>query len=145
MQAVHLDLVHDLSAPSFLRCLKRFTARRVLPTKMVSDNGKTFKATERILHLIVSHGNIQQYITGLGIEWVFNLPKVPWWGGVFECLIRSTKRCLRKIVGQAKLMYNELLTAIVEVEVVLNSRPLSYVSMDDIEKPLTPSHPLIGR
>ncbi len=144
-RAVHLDLVQDLSAPSFLRCLKRFTARRGIPTKMVCDNGKTFKATAKILHSIVSHGEVQRYVTGLGIKWVFNLPKAPWWGGVFERLIRSTKRCLRKIIGQARFAYDELLTAIVEVEAVLNSRPLSYVSMDDIEEPLTPSHLLIGR
>ncbi len=53
--------------------------------------------------------------------------------------------CLRKIVDQARLTYDELLTAIVEVEAVLNSRPVSYMSMDDIEEPLTPSHLLIGR
>ena len=32
-----------------------------------------------------------------------------------------------------------------EVEAVLNSRPLSYVSMDDLEEPHTPSHLLTGR
>ena len=144
-RAVHLDLVQDLSAPSFLRCLKRFTTRRGLPTTMVSDNGKTFKATARILRSIVSHGDVQRYITGLGIKWVFNLPKAPWWGGVFERIIRSTKCCLCKIIGQAKLTYDELLIAVVEVEAVLNSRPLSYLSMDDIEEPLTPSHLLTGR
>ena len=63
-------------------------------------------------------------------------------GGVFERLIKSTKRCLRKIIGQAKLTYDELLTAIVEVEMVINSRPLSY---DDFEEPLTPSHLMVGR
>lgn len=31
-----------------------------------------------------------------------------------------------------------------EIEAVLNSRPLSYVSMDDLEEPLTPSHLLSG-
>ena len=28
---------------------------------------------------------------------------------------------------------------------ILNSRPLSYVSTEDIEEPLTPSHLIIGR
>jgi len=32
-----------------------------------------------------------------------------------------------------------------EVEMVINSRPLSYVSTDDQEEPLTPSHLLVGR
>ena len=55
------------------------------------------------------------------------------------------KRCLRKIVGQAKLSYDELLTALTEVEMVLNFRPLTYGSADNFEEPLTPSHLLIGR
>ena len=55
------------------------------------------------------------------------------------------KEMPRKIVGQAKLSYDELLTALSEVEMVLNSRPLTYVSTNDFEEPLTPSHLLIGR
>ena len=42
-------------------------------------------------------------------------------------------------------MYDELLTAKVEVECVKNSKPLTYVSSDDTEEPLMPSHLLIGR
>ena len=38
----------------------------------------------------------------------------------------------------------QILTAITEVESI-NSRPLSYVSADDMEEPLTPSHFLTGR
>ena len=48
-------------------------------------------------------------------------------------------------MGQAKLSYDELLTALTEVDMVLNSRPLTYVSVDDFEEPLTPSHLLIGK
>ena len=55
-------------------------------------------------------------------------------------MVRSTKRCLRKIIGQAKLSCDELLTTLTEVEMVLNSRPFSYVSAHDHEEPLTPSH-----
>ena len=55
------------------------------------------------------------------------------------------KRCLRKVIGQARFSWDELLTAMVEAEGVINSRPLSYVSMDDLEEPLTPSHLLTGR
>lgn len=144
-RAVHLDLIGDLSTPTFLRCLKRFAARRGLPSKMVSDNGKTFKAAAKVIESIVSHEEVQRYLSGLGVKWMFNLPKAPWWGGVFERLIQSTKRCLRKIIGQANFSYDELLTAVVEVKSVLNSRPLSYVSVEDLDEPLTPSHLLSGR
>ena len=74
------------------------------------------------------------------MHWDFNLEKGPWWGGIFERLVKSTKRCLRKVIGTARLSYDELLTVVTEVEGVLNSRPLTYVSSEDVEEPLTPSH-----
>ena len=64
---------------------------------------------------------------------------------MFERMVRSTKRCLKKMIGQAKLTYGELLTAVTEVEAIVNSRPLSFISSDDLEESLTLSHLLIGR
>ena len=60
-------------------------------------------------------------------------------------MVRSTKRCLRKVIGQAKLSYDELLTAITEVEAIINSRTLLYITPDDLDEPLTPLHLLMGR
>ena len=60
-------------------------------------------------------------------------------------MVKSTKRCFKKIIGQARLLYNELPTAITEVEMIINSRSLSYVSGDDIESPLSPSHLIIEK
>jgi len=145
VRAVHLDLVPDLSTPAFLRSLKRFTARRGLPARILSDNGKTFKAAAKVINAVITHPEVQKYLIGLGVKWMFNIPKAPWWGGVFERMVKSTKRCLRKIIGQAKFSYDELLTALTEVELVINSRPLSYISADDLEEALTPSHLLVGR
>ena len=68
----------------------------------------------------------------------------PRWGAIFKRLIKSDKRCLKKTLGRAALIYDELLTLVVETEGVLNSRPLSYISSDDLDEPLTPSHLLIG-
>lgn len=49
------------------------------------------------------------------------------------------------MLGLTRLSYDELLTALVEVEMVLNSRPLTVVSAEDLEEPLTPSHLMVGR
>ena len=38
-----------------------------------------------------------------------------------------------------------MLTAVVEIEAVINSRPLSYVSATDVEELLTPSHLIVRR
>ena len=60
-------------------------------------------------------------------------------------MVKSTKCCLRKMVGRAKFTLDELNTALTEVESILNSRPLSYISSSNLEEPLTPSHLLMGR
>ena len=81
----------------------------------------------------------------LRTDWNFNLEKAPWWSGLFERMIRSTKRCLHKVVGRAKFSYDEMHTPIVEIETIINSQPMGYLDSDDLEQPLTPSHLLVGR
>ena len=132
-RAIHLDLVPDATASAFIRSLQRFISRRGTPSQVLSDNGKTFKNTE-----------VKNFITSRGITWKFNIPRSPWWGGFFECLVKSVKRCLKKTLATARLSYEELLTVIVQVEGVLNSRPLTYVNEDGGE-PLTPSHLVLGK
>ena len=78
------------------------------------------------------------------MRWTFNVQKAPWWGVFFERMIQMLKRCLRKLVGQAKFFYEELLTGVTEVEAILNSRPLTYLTTDDLDEPVTPSHYDIG-
>ena len=59
-------------------------------------------------------------------------------------MVRSTKRCLRKTLRNAKLNFEELMTILTEIEGVLNSRPLTY-SCEELGEPLTPAHLIIGR
>ena len=88
---------------------------------MVSDNTKTFKSAAKTIHAILNSSEVQQYLSGIGMEWVFNLEQAPWCGGIFERMIESTKQCLRKTIGQARFT---LMIAFTEVEMVLNSRSL---------------------
>ena len=62
-----------------------------------------------------------------------------------ERLVKQVKSCLRKTLGRSKLSFDELTTILVEVEAVLNSRPLTYLHSNDFEEPVTPSHSIIGR
>ena len=43
-------------------------------------------------------------------------------------MIRVVKAALRKVVGKAKLNYDELQTVLIEIESMINSRPLTYMS-----------------
>ena len=58
----------------------------------MSDNGKIFKAAAKTIKAMMQHEEVQDYLSGAGVQWTFNLARAPWWGGVFERMIRMTKR-----------------------------------------------------
>ena len=58
------------------------------------------------------------------IEWKFNIAVAPWWGGIWERLVSSVKRCLKKTIGLRKIDFVELQTPLLEIETILNNRPL---------------------
>ena len=72
----------------------------------------------KLIKTMTAHENVRSYFLEVGVDWQFNIEKAPWWGGIFERMIHSTKRCLRKTLGQAKLTYDEVLTALTEVEAI---------------------------
>ena len=144
-RAIHLELVEDLSAAAFRRCLRRFAARYGTPALIVSDNAKTFQATEKALNELLNHPEVQSDLGHMRVEWRFNLERAPWWGGFFERMVASVKDCLRKTLGNARLTYEELLTVLVEVECILNARPMTYEYNEVDDEVLTPSHLIYGR
>ena len=103
-----------------------FLLTQVPKPLIVSDNAKKFKAKARGLEKLYDCETLQGYLGTSRIEWKFNLERAPWWGGFFERMVQSVKRCLRKVLGNARLTFDELLTTLVEVEGTLNSRPLTY-------------------
>ena len=80
------------------------------------------------------------------IHWKFITPLSPHQGGMYESLIKVTKRALRMSTGEQILSWNEMATVFAEVKSILNSRPLTYMSDDPNDlRPLTPNHLLLGR
>ena len=53
------------------------------------------------------------------------------------------KRCLRKVLGNARIGFDELTSVLSEVECTLNSRPITY-QYEVLEEALTPPHLLFG-
>ncbi|CAB4007204.1 Pro-Pol poly [Paramuricea clavata] len=144
-RAVHLELVPNLEAKTFMLCLRRFVSRRGLPRLIVSDNAKTFKSAKKTLQRLFDIPEVKNFLVNKGIEWRFNLAKSPWWGGFFERMVKGVKTCLKKVLGKSQLSFDELSTILAEIEAVLNSRPLTYSYSDDIEEAITPAHLIIGR
>ena len=138
-RAVHLDLLTDMTAGEFKRSLTEFIARRGNPVKMVSDNGKTFVTTAKLLDKLRKNQLINDYLAKINIRWQFNLSRSPLWGGFFEKMVGLMKSALRKAVGQANLTYKQLKEVLITVEVILNNRPLGCLEDDTELPPLTPN------
>ena len=90
-RAVHLEIVQDLTTPSFVQCFKWFVARRGLSKLMVSDNVKIFNEAANVLSRHKSVPGAVQPLLEARVEWSFNIERAPWWGGFFERLVQSTK------------------------------------------------------
>ncbi|GBN73237.1 hypothetical protein AVEN_155507-1 [Araneus ventricosus] len=129
-RAVHIELVTSLSTDSFILALRRFISRRGRPATIYSDNGTNLVGTSNELKS-VDWGKIQEYASVKKIQWKFNPPSAPWWGGFWERLIGMLKSILRKVLGKASLQFEELCTVLCDAEGIINSRPLTYLSEDN--------------
>ena len=140
-RAIHLEVVTSLTVESFIRAFRCFCARRGLPSTIIRDNVKTFKSAAKEIRVLLRSPRINEYFRNKEVKWKLIVELAPFQGGFWERLVRSTKRCLVKIVGRAPLGIDELSTVIVEIESIINSRPLAYVFDDSegISFPLTPS------
>jgi hypothetical protein len=80
------------------------------------------------------------------VEWIFNPPAASHMGGVWERVIQSVKKTLRGLMKDQLVSDETLRTLIVEVEGILNGRPLTSVSdlPNDLDV-LTPNHLLLFR
>lgn len=148
-RAVHFELVSDLTSQGFLAMLKRFVSRRGLCQHLYSDNGTNFVGANSELQDIYKFPQspeFQTYAKNHMIQFHFNPAGSPHFGGLWESVVKSFKHHLRRVISdQNPLTYEEFYTFVVQVEAVLNSRPLLPITDDpnDLET-LTPGHFLVG-
>ncbi|XP_058798334.1 uncharacterized protein LOC131668296 [Phymastichus coffea] len=152
-KAVHIEVASDLTTGGFLACFRRFISIRGRPLAMHSDNGTNFVGANNELkkiydlHATAEFKNaIQEYAISKRIEWNFNPPLSPHFGGLWEAAVKSFKHHLNRMMKDQSFTYEQLDTLLKEIAAILNSRPL-YVDSADPNDPLviTPAHLLIGR
>ena len=148
-RAVHLEMAFGLDTDSFLNAFFRMANRRGLPEELFSDNGTNFKGADRELTMLLSEldeRKINTTVANKGVKWNFNPPLAPHFGGAHESMIKSAKKAITAILGQADITDEELMTAIIGAEGLINSRPLTYQSANhEDDLPLTPNHFLHGQ
>jgi len=153
-KAVHIELVSDLSSRAFIAALQRFISRRGYPSHLYSDCGTNFQGAAKIIARDFKNflseprtlNEIRSFTIPKEIEFHTIPPGAPHQGGLWERAIQSAKRHLSKIVGNHNSTYEEFLTLCIRVEGILNSRPITPMSMDPNDlSALTPAHFLVGR
>ncbi|XP_046811250.1 uncharacterized protein LOC124420880 [Lucilia cuprina] len=135
-KAIHLEACSSLSTDAFLAAFARFTGRRGLPKRLMSDNGTNFLGASRSLRkesrlfLRKSAEDISKKYAVHGFEWKFIPPSAPHMGGLWEAGVKSFKFHFQKITGNQKFNFEEFSTLLTRIESVLNSRPISPMSED---------------
>ncbi|XP_062538290.1 uncharacterized protein LOC134206581 [Armigeres subalbatus] len=151
-KAVHLELVCDLSTEAFIAALRRFIARRGMPTEIHSDNGTNFRGANNTLvelHRLLENKRTREAINNecslKRIQWYFIPPRAPSFGGLWEAAVKTAKTSLVKTLGSTQLSYEDFATILTQIEANMNSRPLTSLSGDPGELDvLTPGHFLVG-
>ena len=148
-RALHIEIAHSLKTDAYIMAMQRMISRRGRPAHIWSDNGTNFVGAEKEIREGLKRLNKEQIINQLSqdaIQWNFNPPASPHFGGAWERLVRSTKRALKAIAGKQRVTDEALLTFMAEAESLVNSRPLTPLSSGckDLEA-LTPNHFLLGR
>ena len=132
-RAVHLEVVPSLSTDDFIMVLRQFIGRRGSPREIWSDRGTNFVGANNELKEAIAQWNneaIQTQLQQKGIKWVFQPPASPHMSGVWERMVKMTKKHLKAVIGDGLLNDFELRTLFAEIEAVVNNRPITAVSDD---------------
>ena len=145
-RAVHIEVAHALTTDCFLNAYRRFIGRRGPIRLLRCDRGTNFVGAKNELAVAMAeldNDRIQRELLKEKCDWIefkFNFPHSSHMGGVWERMIRTARAVLSGLLDQhGHQLDDDLLhTLMVEVECVVNSRPLTNVDSDTME-PLTPS------
>ena len=147
-RAVHLDLVESMDADAFLLAYNRFYPRKGVPYEILCDCGTNFKGADSELKATLEQlePDLRRKLAEHKVRFRFNPPSAPHFGGTWEREIRAAKATLNAVLKAQTVPEPVLRTLLIDIEGILNSKPLGYVSSDAADlDPITPNMLLMGR
>lgn len=123
-------------------------ARRGTPREILCDNGTNFRGADNELQRSLKDIDllsIQEQFESALMKLCFNPPASPHICGSWKRLVGSVKKTLMEIMPTRNPTDEILRSVLMEAENVVNSRPLTHVSVEcGDEEALTPNHFLLG-
>ena len=136
-RAVHIEVAESLDTSSCVDAVRRFVARRGNVKEIYSDNGTNLVSTNKELRTSLKDLDqdlMNKYATSRGIQWYFNPPAASHHGGVWERQIRTIRKIMNAILNEQNMKTagsdEQLRTLMCEIEMTINSRPLTRMSDD---------------
>ena len=136
-RAVHLEVTSSLDTDSFINAFRRFVCRRGPVRQLRCDQGSNFvggkneweKAYDEMDKAVLEQEFLKHNCDMVSFK--FNVPHASHMGGSWERLIRSARAALTSLLSSSGHQLNDdsLHTLIVEVEALINSRPLTPVDV----------------
>ena len=133
-----------MDTDSFILSLRRFIGRRGCIRSIRCDNGTNFVGARNELKRAFEEMDVDKvtnFLLNNGtdfITWKHNPPYSSNFGGAWERLIRSARTILGGLIKSHGHYLNDesFRTLLVEVEAIINSRPLTVDAMSDPHSPL---------
>jgi hypothetical protein len=142
-RAVHLEDCKSPGTSDALLALQRFVDRRGKPRTLRCDQGTAFRSAAKIIKKS-SEDLCKEFGVGaarlLDLDFSFNPPYAPHWGGSWERIIGEVKnivRMLRMSAGSVTSLTQPVFrTFLVHAESILNARP---IATDGDGRPICPA------
>ena len=135
VRAIHLEATMGQKTHHVINAISRFCDLRGVPTTIVSDNGTSFHKADKTLiewyntvdwKLIEKKTGFGFRPQAKGINWVFNPPYAPHFGGVFEIMVKAAKRALGYCLKKNDFTIDEFQTTCYKIAMLINNRPIQY-------------------
>jgi hypothetical protein len=134
-RALHLELISDLTTSAFTSAFRRFMSWCGLCRYLYNDYATSFKGADNKLQNMFKvastfYNKVGAILANDGTSWTFIPPNTPHYDGLRESGIKLVKHHLKRALHIHTLTFEEFNTILVDIEVFLNSRPLSPLTSD---------------
>ncbi|XP_062566124.1 uncharacterized protein LOC134228483 [Saccostrea cucullata] len=135
-RAIHIEVIEEMSASSFINALRRFVSLRGPVKEIRSDRGTNFVGALDVIQaeaIYTEKGPLKDYLHDNKITWTFNPPHASHRGGSWERMIGISRKILDSMLlnpNMKQLSHEVLCTFMCEVCAIVNSRPICSVSCD---------------